>query len=76
MLFIKDIELWVSAKAKVLNQTLSNRKVLGVNYWPKWGVYLPVKDHPLIESGFEATQSGRVIREGLWRARMKEDSAG
>lgn len=76
MLSIKDIELWVSAKAKVLNQTLSNRKVLGVNYWPKWGVYLPVKDHPLIESGFEATQSGRVIREGLWRARMKEDSAG
>lgn len=76
MLFIKDIELWVSAKAKVLNQTLSNCKVLGVNYWPKWGVYLPVKDHPLIESGFEATQSGRVIREGLWRARMKEDSAG
>jgi uncharacterized phage-associated protein len=76
LLSIKDIELWVSAKAKVLNQTLSNRKVLGVNYWPKWGVYLPVKDHPLIESGFEATQSGRVIREGLWRARMKEDSAG
>lgn len=76
MLSIKDIELWVSAKTKVLNQTLSNRKVLGVNYWPKWGVYLPVKDHPLIESGFEATQSGRVIREGLWRARMKEDSAG
>lgn len=76
MLSIKDIELWVSAKAKVLNQTLSNCKVLGVNYWPKWGVYLPVKDHPLIESGFEATQSGRVIREGLWRARMKEDSAG
>lgn len=76
MLSTKDIELWVSAKAKVLNQTLSNRKVLGVNYWPKWGVYLPVKDHPLIESGFEATQSGRVIREGLWRARMKEDSAG
>ena len=76
MLSTKDIELWVSAKAKVLNQTLSNRKVLGVNYWPKWGVYLRVKDHPLIESGFEATQSGRVIREGLWRARMKEDSAG
>lgn len=76
MLSTKDIELWVSAKAKVLNQTLSNRKVLGVNYWPKWGVHLPVKDHPLIESGFEATQSGRVIREGLWRARMKEDSAG
>lgn len=76
MLSIKDIELWVSAKAKVLNQTLSNHKVLGVNYWPKWGVYLPVKDHPLIEGRFEATQSAKVTQEGLRRARMKEDSAG
>ena len=63
MLSIKNIELQVSAKARVLNQTLSNCKVLGVNYWPKWGVYLPVKDHPLTEGGFEATQSARVIKE-------------
>ena len=52
MLSIKDIELQVSAKVRVLNKTLSNCKVLGVNYWPKWVVYLPVKDHPLIEGGF------------------------
>lgn len=69
MLFIKDMELRVSAKARVLNQTLSNSKVLGVNYWPKWGVYLPVKDHPLIEGGFEATQSARVIWECFMEGR-------